>query len=125
MKKFKVLLLASLVSVIAACGSETVIKGPTANHDGAYQLALYSDVGDCIADGAELTINVKEGVIVNSTWMGAPVTGLVIGNSVEAFIDAGNGQTVDIEGKFESTLTGTWINEKYHCSGYFEETGRK
>lgn len=117
-------MVAALAVLISACGSSTTSKGPTSNHDGTYKIGVYTDVGDCAGDQYEMNITIKSGVVVDSVWGNNPVSGMVHGDNFEGFIDLGDNQTVDLEGKFTNILSGDWVNEGGKCFGYFEEISR-
>lgn len=127
MKTIKLLIITTLAALIIACGKSSDTAGtdfqePTSDHDGTYRIVLYNDVGECVRERSTLAIKVVNGVIVDSAYRNTPITGIVSGDKLEAFIDAGNGQTIDIAGVYaENSLTGTWKDEVAGCYGYFEQ----
>lgn len=121
MKKLAALTLAIGLS---SCGKEVVTHEQAAEHDGVYQIALYSNINGCTPPEPKMVINVSGGAVVSSYWAGFPISGIVLEDLVEAFVDLGTSGTIDIMGEFSSTLRGTWEHEKTNCSGYFEEVGR-
>lgn len=121
MKKLTALILAVSLS---SCGKDVVTQEQVAEHDGVYQIALYSNINGCTPPEPKMVINVSGGAVVSSYWAGFPISGIVVEDSVEAFVDLGTAGTIDILGEFSSSLRGTWEHEKTKCSGYFEEVNR-
>ena len=127
MKAFTTLL---ALSFLTACGSGSDSDpAPTAQevsaHDNMYVISIYNTVGNCMTDGNQGVLKLKNGVLVDSHFRRSTISGMLTSsNKLEGFMDF-NGDTVTFEGKFGSTLEGTWSADKADCSGYFEEYSRE
>lgn len=115
-----------LTLALSACGSNDSEPSVEtySEHDGSYLLALYNTSGNCLQDGTTLIINIRNGVIFDSSFLNSPVSGIVTENRIEAFIET-KGGSIDIVGEFSSILSGSWVETSTDCSGYFEEMRRK
>lgn len=128
MKKTK--LAAALVSAIwlAACGSSsddsTAEPADITKHDETYVVSLFNTTGNCINDGSQAVLIVKNGVLDEGSRYGnSAISGMVRGDKLEAFTEYRN-DTVTITGEFKSTVSGEWDADKGDCAGYFEEYSR-
>lgn len=124
-----VLMTASIA--LTGCGSSSDDDNGGGNeilssaHDGRYIVSIYNTEGNCITDGSQAVIQVEGGVLTDSYFASSTISGTVSnGNVLEGWMERNN-DTVTFNGKFESTLTGTWRAEVGACSGYFEEYSRE
>ena len=127
MKAFMTVILMAALATLAGCGSSGGSGGGdlSSDHDGSYRFAVYNTEGRCITDGSEGVINVEEGVLIDSQYSNDPISGTVTsGNYLEGFMEF-RGDTITFQGRFESTLSGTWRAEIGACSGFFEEVSRE